>query len=175
MARIGLGEARHQLVRQLGADPISERAQRDLRDAVGILVPYKVRSAPDTLPEGDRLHRVLLSAAVPTPEYPVAARPCTHPSRRTAPVWVSDGAGTRATFTASGRRGPLEITSLTRSQRRESSMCANCGCGIPEDKHGDDRNITWSEIVASAEANDQSPIEAVGHIQEMAEEQTAGA
>ena len=21
-------------------------------------------------------------------------------------------------------------------------MCANCGCGIPEDKHGDDRNIT---------------------------------
>jgi len=54
-------------------------------------------------------------------------------------------------------------------------MCANCGCGIPEDKHGDDRNITWSEIVASAEANDQSPIEAVGHIQEMAEEQTAGA
>lgn len=33
-------------------------------------------------------------------------------------------------------------------------MCANCGCGVPEDKHGDDRNIAWSEIVAAAEAND---------------------
>ena len=47
-------------------------------------------------------------------------------------------------------------------------MCANCGCGIPEDKHGDDRNINWSEVVASAEANDISPQQAVQNIQEMA-------
>jgi hypothetical protein len=50
-------------------------------------------------------------------------------------------------------------------------MCANCGCGIPEDKHGDDRNIAWSQIVASAEANDLSPAEAVGNMQEMARQQ----
>jgi hypothetical protein len=50
-------------------------------------------------------------------------------------------------------------------------MCANCGCGIPEDKHGDDRNINWSEIVASAEANDISPEQAIQNIQEMARQQ----
>jgi hypothetical protein len=50
-------------------------------------------------------------------------------------------------------------------------MCANCGCGIPEDKHGDDRNITWSEIVASAEASNLSPSQAVQNIQEMASKQ----
>lgn len=50
-------------------------------------------------------------------------------------------------------------------------MCANCGCGIPEDKHDDDRNINWSEIVASAEANDISPTEAVQNMQKMVEQQ----
>jgi hypothetical protein len=47
-------------------------------------------------------------------------------------------------------------------------MCSNCGCGIPEDKHGDERNINWSEILASAEANDISPGEAVKNFVEMA-------
>lgn len=47
-------------------------------------------------------------------------------------------------------------------------MCANCGCGVAEDKHGDDRNINWSDIVASAEANDISPSEAIQNIQAMA-------
>lgn len=46
-------------------------------------------------------------------------------------------------------------------------MCANCGCGIPEDKHGDERNITWSQIVSAAEANGQSPAEATQNIQTM--------
>jgi hypothetical protein len=50
-------------------------------------------------------------------------------------------------------------------------MCSNCGCGIPEDKHDDERNINWSEIVASAEANDLSPGEAVKNIVEMARAQ----
>jgi hypothetical protein len=35
---------------------------------------------------------------------------------------------------------------------------------------GDDRNILWSEIVASAEANDITPAEAVRNIQAMADE-----
>jgi hypothetical protein len=50
-------------------------------------------------------------------------------------------------------------------------MCANCGCGIPEDRHGDDRNILWSEIVASAEANELSADQAVKNIEEMASQQ----
>jgi hypothetical protein len=55
--------------------------------------------------------------------------------------------------------------------REERPMCANCGCGVPEDKHGDDRNIAWSEIVAAAEANDASPTEATQNMQKMAEQQ----
>ena len=51
-------------------------------------------------------------------------------------------------------------------------MCANCGCGIPEDKHGDDRNINWSEVVASAEANDMSPADAIRNMQTMADQQS---
>ncbi len=50
-------------------------------------------------------------------------------------------------------------------------MCANCGCGIPEDRHGDDRNILWSEIVASAEASDISTADAVRNIAQMNEQQ----
>ena len=50
-------------------------------------------------------------------------------------------------------------------------MCANCGCGIPEDKHDDDRNINWSEVVAAAEANNQTPKETIQHMMEMADQQ----
>lgn len=50
-------------------------------------------------------------------------------------------------------------------------MCANCGCQIPEEKHDDDRNILWSEIVAAAEANDHSAKDAIANMQEMAEKQ----
>ena len=50
-------------------------------------------------------------------------------------------------------------------------MCANCGCGIPEDRHGDDRNILWSEIVASAEANGMSAADAIRNISQMNEQQ----
>lgn len=47
-------------------------------------------------------------------------------------------------------------------------MCATCGCGIPEDKHGDDRNINWSEIEAAAKASDISTDEVVSNIERMA-------
>jgi hypothetical protein len=46
-------------------------------------------------------------------------------------------------------------------------MCANGGWQIPEDKHGDERNIAWSEIEAAAKANRQSPAEAVQQIEEI--------
>jgi hypothetical protein len=62
--------------------------------------------------------------------------------------------------------------SIEPSGKKEDTMCASCGCGIPEDKHGDDRNIDWSEIVASAEANDISPTQVVQNMQKMAEQQS---
>jgi hypothetical protein len=65
-----------------------------------------------------------------------------------------------------GRRAKTRLT-----EEGRASMCANCGCGIPEDRHGDDRNILWSEIVASAEANSISAADAVKNIDEMAEKE----
>ena len=52
-------------------------------------------------------------------------------------------------------------------------MCVTCGCGIPEDKHGDDRNITLSELQAAADAAGITLEEAVGNINE-ATDQSAG-
>lgn len=52
-------------------------------------------------------------------------------------------------------------------------MCANCGCGVPEDRHGDDRNITWSDIQAAASANGMSPDEAIENMSDMAAQQAA--
>jgi hypothetical protein len=57
---------------------------------------------------------------------------------------------------------------------KEDGMCANCGCGIPEDAHGDDRNILWSEVVASAQAAGVSAADAARNISEMAERQGEG-
>ena len=48
-------------------------------------------------------------------------------------------------------------------------MCASCGCGVPEDNHGDDRNINWSQVVAAAQASDITPAEAARNIQEMSD------
>ncbi len=31
-------------------------------------------------------------------------------------------------------------------------MCASCGCGRPEDQHGDQRNIKMSDLEAAANA-----------------------
>lgn len=39
-------------------------------------------------------------------------------------------------------------------------MCYNCGCGMPDDDHGDARNITNATFESAAEAVDQSAEEA---------------
>jgi hypothetical protein len=59
------------------------------------------------------------------------------------------------------------------TERRGRPCAPTGGCGRPEDRLGDDRNILWSEIVASAEANDITPAEAVRNIQAMAEQMGA--
>jgi hypothetical protein len=67
------------------------------------------------------------------------------------------------------------VLSIHEGDRTEvNAMCANCGCGSPEDKHGDERNITWSEVAASAEASGLTPKQAVQNIIDMAQ-QNSGA
>jgi hypothetical protein len=69
--------------------------------------------------------------------------------------------------------GAMSARTIDPTERRSRPMCANCGCGKPEDQMGDERNILWSEIVGSAEANDITPAEAVRNIQAMAEQMGA--
>jgi len=35
-------------------------------------------------------------------------------------------------------------------------MCLNCGCGEPDERHGNDANITLDDVRRAGEANGQS-------------------
>jgi hypothetical protein len=43
-------------------------------------------------------------------------------------------------------------------------MCLSCGCGKPNDKHGDDRHITQDQLNRAAQAANISPQEAAQNI-----------
>jgi hypothetical protein len=53
-------------------------------------------------------------------------------------------------------------------------MCVSCGCGTPEDKHGDDRNITLSQLNAAAEAAGITVDQVVENIEEGATSAAGG-
>ena len=43
-------------------------------------------------------------------------------------------------------------------------MCLSCGCGEPDDNHGDDRHITTAMLEAAAEAAEITTEEAANNI-----------
>jgi hypothetical protein len=43
-------------------------------------------------------------------------------------------------------------------------MCLDCGCGEPNERHGDDRHITMDDLRAAAEASEISVAEAARNI-----------
>ena len=43
-------------------------------------------------------------------------------------------------------------------------MCLSCGCGEPNDNHGDDRHITMDQLTAAAEAAEITADEAAHNI-----------
>jgi hypothetical protein len=43
-------------------------------------------------------------------------------------------------------------------------MCLDCGCGEPNERHGDDRHITMDDVKAAAEASEISIDEAARNI-----------
>jgi hypothetical protein len=59
-------------------------------------------------------------------------------------------------------------TSASRSAEsndgKEPDMCMSCGCGRPDDDHGDDRNITSEDLQRAAEAADTTPEQAAENI-----------
>lgn len=52
-------------------------------------------------------------------------------------------------------------------------MCVSCGCGIAEEDHGDERNITLRDLEEAANAADLTVAEVATNIQE-AVAQTSG-
>ena len=48
-------------------------------------------------------------------------------------------------------------------------MCMNCGCGEPNEDHGNPANITASDLERAGGANDQSMRESAQHILETVE------
>ncbi len=50
-------------------------------------------------------------------------------------------------------------------------MCVSCGCGAPNDDHGDKRHITLEQIQQAAQAANVSPKEVAQNIVKSAEEQ----
>jgi hypothetical protein len=48
-------------------------------------------------------------------------------------------------------------------------MCMNCGCGQPNEDHGNPANITAADLQRAGEANDQSLRESAQHIIETVE------
>jgi len=45
-------------------------------------------------------------------------------------------------------------------------MCASCGCGTPQDDHGDTANITSADIDRAAEAAGITPTEVVDNLRQ---------
>jgi hypothetical protein len=49
---------------------------------------------------------------------------------------------------------------------KEEGMCLTCGCGVPNDDHGDDRHITYNDLKTAAEAAEIEVDEAVRNFEE---------
>lgn len=54
-------------------------------------------------------------------------------------------------------------------------MCASCGCGKPNDQHGDSRHITSDQVKAAATAANISPREVVSNLMQAVQQEGSGA
>jgi hypothetical protein len=53
-------------------------------------------------------------------------------------------------------------------------MCLSCGCGEPNQDHGDPRNITMQKLEEAAQAGDTTPEQAAQNIVEGLESRSSG-
>jgi hypothetical protein len=56
----------------------------------------------------------------------------------------------------------------------EKDMCLSCGCGEPNENHGDPRNITMQKLEEAAQAGDITPEQAAQNIVEGLESSGSG-
>lgn len=52
-------------------------------------------------------------------------------------------------------------------------MCYNCGCGMPDEDHGNPKNITTKTFEEAAKSTDMKPEEAKKFTKELLENETA--
>ena len=53
-------------------------------------------------------------------------------------------------------------------------MCMSCGCGKPNDDHGDQRNITQADLDRAAQAANISPDQAAQNIMDCCRQMPSG-
>lgn len=58
----------------------------------------------------------------------------------------------------------LRALALELRTKRRSDMCLDCGCGEPNEKHGDDRHLTMDDVQQAAEASEITQQEATQNI-----------
>jgi hypothetical protein len=56
-------------------------------------------------------------------------------------------------------------SSVVLPDREETPMCVSCGCGAPDEKHGDDANITMQDLERAAKAANISTTQVAENIQ----------
>jgi hypothetical protein len=54
---------------------------------------------------------------------------------------------------------PIRVT-------EDTGMCMNCGCGEPNDRHGNDANITMDDLRRAGEANNQDVDQVMGNMEQ---------
>jgi hypothetical protein len=65
------------------------------------------------------------------------------------------------------RNERLTTVQAGESQLKEvRPMCVSCGCDMPNERHGDDRNITMQQIEEAAQATGKSAQEVAANIQQ---------
>jgi hypothetical protein len=57
------------------------------------------------------------------------------------------------------------VENIDISMEGDATMCVSCGCGQPNDDHGDQRNITQDDIDNAAQAAGITPNQVVQNIQ----------
>jgi hypothetical protein len=58
--------------------------------------------------------------------------------------------------------------------RRSNFMCASCGCGKPDDQHGDNRHITLQAVKDAASAADITAEEVVKNLGDSVKQESSG-
>ena len=67
-----------------------------------------------------------------------------------------------------------ECPGVLQTRKGKQIMCMSCGCGSPNDTHGDSRNITQDDLNNAAQAANISPQQAAQNIMDTSQQIDVG-